>query len=93
MYFLFHCLGEGIYFERGDQDIKIEKPVLPVRFTLKSGTGLQKTDLKVSASFYYCREDNQGACYMDAVEWRQPIEISKDSENTEILLDYQVKLP
>ncbi|MDO8141081.1 MAG: thioredoxin-like domain-containing protein [Candidatus Brocadiales bacterium] len=85
--------GEGIYFERSNQDIKAEKPVLPVMFKLKSGSELKETDLKVSTIFYYCREDNQGACFIDAVEWKQPLEISKDSGNTEILLDYQVKLP
>jgi hypothetical protein len=85
--------GEGIYFERGNQDIKIEKPVLPVRFILKSGSELKETDLKVSAIFYYCREDNQGACYIDAVEWRQPIKIDKDAGDTAVSLDYEVKLP
>ncbi len=85
--------GEGIHFERGNQDIRIEKPVLPVMFKLKSGSKLKEADLKVSAIFYYCREDNQGACFTGAVEWHQPIGISKDSENAEILLDYQVKLP
>ena len=85
--------GEGIYFERGNQDIKIEKPVLPVMFKLKSGSELKETDLKVSAIFYYCREDNQGACFIDAVVWRLPIKIEKDAANTAVTLDYLVKLP
>ncbi|HHT9105355.1 MAG TPA: thioredoxin-like domain-containing protein [Candidatus Wujingus californicus] len=85
--------GEGIYFERGNQDIRIEKPVLPVRFILRSGSESKEADLKVSVSFYYCREDNQGACFIDAVIWKQPIKIEKDAGDTAVAMDYSVKLP
>ena len=85
--------GEGIYFERGNQDIRIEKPELPVKISGKTTSEEKSTDLKVSVSFYYCREDNQGACFVDAVIWKLPIKLDKESGNIAVTLDYDVKLP
>jgi hypothetical protein len=62
-------------------------------FKLKSGSELKEADLKVSAIFYYCREDNQGACFVDAVIWKLPIKIEKDAGDTAVTLDYDIKLP
>ena len=85
--------GEGIYFERGNQDIRIEKPELPVKISGKTTSDVQNTDVKVSVSFYYCREDNQGACFIDAVVCHQPIKLDKDTGDTAVILGYDVKLP
>ena len=85
--------SSGIQIEQANQEVRLEKPELPVKISGKTMSDVQNTDLKVSVSFYYCREDNQGACFVDAVVWNQPVKIDKDSESTEILLGYQVKSP
>ncbi len=85
--------GKGIQIEQGKQDVKLENPVLPIRVSFKTGTDVQNTDLKVSTSFYYCREDNMGVCFINAVIWRLPIKIDKDAGDTAVTLDYDVKLP
>jgi len=85
--------GSGIQVEQSNREMRVEKPELPINIPFKTTAEVQSTDVKVSVSFYYCREDNQGACFIDAVIWKLPVKIDKDSESTEILLDYQVKLP
>lgn len=86
-------MGKGIQIEQGKQEIRLENPALPIKITLKTGSEVLSTDLKVSVSFYYCREDNQGACFIDAVVWRLPIKVDKDTGDTAATLDYDVKLP
>lgn len=85
--------GSGIQIEQGNQDVNLEKPALPVRVSFKTGADVQSADVKISTSFYYCREDNMGACFIDAVAWRLPIKIDKDAGDTAMKLDYNVKLP
>ena len=85
--------GSGIQVEQANREVRLEKPELPVKISGKTTSDVQNTDLKVSVSFYYCREDNQGACYLDAVVWRLPIKIDKDIGDTAGTLDYDVKLP
>ncbi|MBM4054037.1 MAG: redoxin domain-containing protein [Planctomycetes bacterium] len=52
-----------------------------------------ETEIKVSAVFYYCREDNQGSCFVDAVMWKQPVETGKGVEGTTFVFDYEIQLP
>lgn len=83
----------GIQVEQPNQDVRLENPVLPLKISFKTGAEIAKTELKVSANFYFCREDNQGACYIDAVILRLPIRIDKNTGDTAVTLDYLVKLP
>ena len=85
--------GTGIQIEQGHRQSGLEKPELPIKIPFKTGSEVLSTDVKVSMSFYYCREDNQGACFIDAVVWRLPIKIDKDTGDTAVTLDYDVKLP
>lgn len=85
--------GKAIQIEQDKQEVRLEKTVLPLKIPFKTGSEVLSTDLKVSVSFYYCREDNQGACFIDAVVWRLPINIDKDTGDTALALDYDVKLP
>src|SRR3989339_613815 len=85
--------GEGIYFEQANRDVRLEKPELPIKISGKTTPEVQSTDLKISVNFYFCREDNQGACFIDAVIWHQPIKLDKESANTAVTLDHSVKLP
>ncbi len=85
--------GSGLQVEQSKQEVQLENPVLPLKISIKTGAETERTEVKVSATFYFCREDNQGACYIDAVVWRQPIRIDKESANTTATLDYEVKLP
>ena len=83
----------GIQVEQSNQEVRLEKPELPIKIPFKTTSEVQSTDLKVSVSFYYCRKDNQGACYIDAVVWHLPIKIDKESGDTTVTIDYDVKLP
>lgn len=85
--------GKGIQMEQKNQEGRLEKPEIPITITFKTSSEVLNTDLKVSVSFYYCREDGQGACFIDAVTWHLPININKDSGETAVTLDYDVKLP
>jgi len=85
--------GSGIQVEQSNREMRVEKPELPINIPFKTTAEVQSTDVKISVSFYYCREDNQGACYMDAVVWHQPVKIDKDAGDTTVIIDYLVKLP
>src|SRR3989339_721190 len=85
--------GSGIQVEQSNREMRVEKPELPIKISFKTTAEVQSTDLKVSVSFYYCREDNQGTCFIDAVIWKLPIRIDKESANTAVALDHGVKLP
>ncbi|MCR4320647.1 MAG: thioredoxin-like domain-containing protein [Candidatus Brocadiaceae bacterium] len=85
--------GSGIQVEQSNREVRLEKPELPLKISGKTTPDVQSTDLKISVSFYYCREDNQGACYSDAVILRLPIKIDKNTGDTAVTLDYRVKLP
>lgn len=85
--------GKGLSVNQDKGEVILEKPVLPVKILLKTDADAQSTEMKVSAGFYYCREDNQGACYIEAVAWHVPVRIEKDTGDTVMTLDYQVKSP
>ena len=85
--------GSGIQVEQANREVRLEKPELPIRISGRTTSDVQSTDVKISVSFYYCREDNQGACYIDAVVWKLPIKLDKESANTAVTMDYSVKLP
>ncbi len=85
--------GSGIQVEQPNREVRLEKPELPIKISFKTASEEKSTDLKVSMSFYYCREDNQGACFIDAVIWQLPIKIEKDTGDTAVALDHSVKLP
>ncbi len=85
--------GSGIQVEQQNQDVRLENPVLPLKISFKTGSEIERTEVKVNGYFYFCRKDNQGACYIDAVVWKQPIRIGKDTGDTSVSLDYEVKLP
>jgi DNA-binding beta-propeller fold protein YncE len=84
--------GNGIQIEQANQEVKLEKPESPIKISFKTGYEAQSSDLKVSVSFYYCRKDNQGACYLDAVVWHLPIKIDKEYGDTTVTIDYDIKL-
>src|SRR3990167_6069309 len=52
--------GSGIQVEQPNLELRLEKPELPIKIPFKTTPEVQSTDLKVSISFYYCREGNQG---------------------------------
>ncbi|MCF6149085.1 MAG: redoxin domain-containing protein [Candidatus Kuenenia sp.] len=52
-----------------------------------------ETEIKVSVVFYYCREDNQGGCFMDAIMWKQPVKMNEGVEGTAFIYDYEIQLP
>jgi hypothetical protein len=86
-------VGSGIQVEQPNQDVRLKNPVLPIKVSFKTGSEIERTEVKVSVNFYFCREDNQGACYIDAVIWQLPIKIDKDTGDTAVALDHSVKLP
>ncbi len=85
--------GSGIQVEQPNQDVRLKNPVLPIKVSFKTSSEIERTEVKVSVNFYFCRDDNQGACFIDGVIWQVPIKIDKDTGDTIITLDYDVKLP
>lgn len=85
--------GSGIQVEQPNQDVRLKNPVLPIKVSFKTGSEIERTEVKVSVNFYFCRDDNQGACYIDAIIWQLPIKIDKDTGDTAATLDHSVKLP
>ncbi|MDO8142764.1 MAG: thioredoxin-like domain-containing protein [Candidatus Brocadiales bacterium] len=85
--------GNGIRVDQPNRDVRLENPVLPIKVSFKTGSEIERTEIKVSVNFYFCREDNQGACFIDSVIWRQPIKIDKESSDTAVTMDYLVRLP
>ena len=85
--------GSGIQVEQPNQDVRLKNPVLPIKVSFKTGSEIERTEVKVSVNFYFCRGDNQGACYIDAIIWQLPIKIDKDTGDTAVALDYDVNLP
>lgn len=51
-----------------------------------------ETEITVSAVFYYCREDNQGGCFLEAVIWKQPVKMNGGNGKT-LNFDYEIQLP
>jgi sugar lactone lactonase YvrE len=49
-----------------------------------------KMELEVSATFYYCREDNTGVCQIKSVIWKVPVEITA-TKTSDIRLQFQAK--
>jgi len=84
--------GNGIQAEQANQEMRLEKPELPIKIPFKTASEVQSTDVKISVSFYYCRDDNQGACFMDAVIWHLPIKLDKEYGDTTVTIDYDIKL-
>ncbi len=85
--------GNGIRVEQPNLDVRLENPVLPIKVSFKTGSEIERTEIKVSVNFYFCREDNQGARFIEAVVWHQPVKLDKDIGDTTATLDYLVKLP
>ena len=85
--------GSGIHVEQANQEVRLENPAFPIKVSFKTDSEIENTEIKVSVNFYFCREDNQGACFIDAVVCHQPIKLDKESANTAITMDYLVKLP
>lgn len=84
---------KGILAGQAERDVTLEKPELPIELSFTTGSEARDGSLTVSTTFYYCRTDNQGACYLDPVVWHVPVKLSKDSQDASMLLGYDVKLP
>ncbi|MDI6759371.1 MAG: thioredoxin-like domain-containing protein [Candidatus Brocadiaceae bacterium] len=65
----------------------LEGQGLPVRIPFKTPGATPEFPLKVSVTFYYCREDNQGVCLADSVVWSIPIKLLAQGE-TVLRLEY-----
>ncbi|HHT9153913.1 MAG TPA: hypothetical protein ACFYEM_10375 [Candidatus Hypogeohydataceae bacterium YC40] len=81
----------SLTFEKEGEIVRLEGPGIPVRIPFKT---LEATEfpLKVSITFYYCREDNQGVCLAYSVVWHVPIKLAAQGE-TALRLDYTARSP
>lgn len=77
--------GGNLALER--ETTRLEGPGLPVRIPFKTSGEIKELPLKVSITFYYCREDNQGVCLAESVVWSIPVKLSAQGETT-LRLDY-----
>jgi hypothetical protein len=77
--------GGNLALER--ETTRLEGPGLPVRIPFKTSGEVKELPLKVSITFYYCREDNQGVCLAESVVWHVPLRLEAQGENM-LRLDY-----
>src|SRR3989338_8506638 len=70
----------------------VEGPGLPLRIPFKTPNEAKESPLKISITFYYCREDTQGVCLAESVVWHVPLRLEAQGE-TMLRLDYAVGRP
>jgi thiol-disulfide isomerase/thioredoxin len=84
---------EGHFFEPkavekkttvGDPDSQVEI-ALPLNMTVG------KTKIKLSLTYYYCREGSEGLCRVGGVSWLGDIELAADSELTQLELTHTIQ--
>ena len=70
----------------------LEAHSLPLRIPFKTPGAIHELPLRVSITFYYCREDNQGVCLAESVVWHIPLRLEAQGE-TMLRLEYTARSP
>ncbi len=84
--------GEKLVLEKEREVTRLESPNLPLRIPFKTTGATPEFPLKVSTTFYYCREDGQGVCLADSVVWSIPLRLEAKGEIT-LGLNYTARVP
>ncbi|MFN3466235.1 MAG: hypothetical protein ACK4WF_00860, partial [Candidatus Brocadiales bacterium] len=85
--------GGSLVTEREKEVVRLEAPNLPLRIPFKTPEATPEFPLKVSVTFYYCREDGQGVCLGDSVVWSAPVKLSAQGGTTTLKLGYAPSVP
>ena len=64
-------------------------PTFDISLPLDSSTG--RETLRVSVTYYYCREGAEGVCKFGTVAWLVPIELSAEADVAEIPLRHSIQ--
>jgi DNA-binding beta-propeller fold protein YncE len=69
----------------------LKNPALPLKIGFNTDPSAEKAKLEVELTFYYCPENNAGACLIKSLVWNVPIEFDKRQKADSIKLQYEVK--
>lgn len=72
----------NLVLEGEGEVVRLEGPALPIRIPFKTPGEGREFPLRLSVTFYYCREDNQGVCIADSAVWNIPIKLSAQGETS-----------
>ena len=85
--------GSGLTVAEGDREKALEGATLPVRVPFRVAPGEGEARVTVSATFFYCRTDNQGVCLVQAAIFEQPVRIAADAPGREVTIHYDAPGP
>jgi hypothetical protein len=69
---------------------RLEKPAADFEIVLPVGATSGRDRLRVSITYYYCREGAEGVCKVGSVLWKVPLELSPDAPTSVIPLRHRV---
>jgi hypothetical protein len=77
----------------GDRERALSPPTLPVRVPFRVAAAEGEARVTVSATFVYCRDDDQGVCLVQAAVFEQPLRIAADAPGREVTIRYDAPGP
>jgi DNA-binding beta-propeller fold protein YncE len=81
--------GAGLIVAPEDRERALTRPALPVRVPFRVAPDEGEGRITVSATFYYCRDDDQGVCLVQAAVFEQPIRIAGGAPGREVTIRYE----
>jgi hypothetical protein len=85
--------GAGLTVAEAERERSLEAPTLPIRVPIRVEPVEGQARVTLSATFYYCRTDNQGVCLVQAVVFDQSVRIAADAAGREVSIPYQAPGP
>jgi DNA-binding beta-propeller fold protein YncE len=85
--------GAGLTVAAGDRERALAPPTLPVRVPFRAAAAEGEARVTVSATFFYCRDDDQGVCLVQAAVFEQPLRIAADAPGREVTIRYDAPGP
>jgi DNA-binding beta-propeller fold protein YncE len=85
--------GTGLTVAAGDRERALSPPTLPVRVPFRVAAAEGEARVTVSATFVYCRDDDQGVCLVQAAVFEQPLRIAADAPGREVTIRYDAPGP
>ncbi|MDD5542947.1 MAG: thioredoxin-like domain-containing protein [Acidobacteriia bacterium] len=83
--------GDSVMFTGGAEKASLKNASLPLTIPFKSPARDGKTTLELAMTVYYCREDNQGLCYIKSLNLTQPLDIAASSSETIVPIKVDLK--
>jgi DNA-binding beta-propeller fold protein YncE len=85
--------GDGIAVAAAEREKTLDPPTLSVRVPVRIGGDEGEARITLSATFFYCRADDQGVCLVQAAVFEQPIRIAAGAPGREVRIRYDAPGP